>query len=70
MRRRAAPGLSYRVPVRLRRFVPGEWPGSTTWRQYEAWAAEVDAYLEGHPDAADAIQAPASVSWDPEIDPP
>jgi hypothetical protein len=41
------------VPERLARFVPSEWPGGAgdLWAQFEAWKAEMYAWMEAHPDS-------------------
>jgi hypothetical protein len=36
------------VPLRLRQFVPQEWPGADIWVQHRAWIAARDAWEAEH----------------------
>lgn len=69
-RRQAAPAGAGTLPDRIRRWVPGEWPGETESRQAAAWSAAVNEWMAEHPDHADLIECPPDVAWDPAVDPP
>jgi len=59
------------VPVKLRRFVPAEWPGETEWRQYEAWWGAHCEWGDLHPDVdmGPWTEEIGDIPWDPAIDP-
>jgi hypothetical protein len=36
------------VPLRLRRFVPDDWPGATIWQQHDRWKDAREAHAAEH----------------------
>jgi hypothetical protein len=38
------------VPVRLRQFVPDDWPGANIWEQHQQWVQAREAWAAEHGD--------------------
>lgn len=69
MRRKPKPLPGGTFPDWLLQFKPDDWPGITTWQQWEHYSEAVEDWQDEHPDL-ELPEWQGDIPWNPAVDPP